>query len=288
MLRRLIPTNIRFELRVDSDVYAIQGDAGQFEQILMNLVVNACDAMPTGGQLDVLVTNAELDELYVSSHVDACIGLHLLLTVRDSGCGMSAEVLNRMYEPFFTTKPPGKGTGLGLATVYAIVRRFGGHITAASSPGEGTEFKVYFPALRGHVEETRASTGNETVTSGDETILVCEDDEVIRGLECEILEDHGYSVLSAGDGRQGLEMARGCLDQIDLVVTDVVMPEINGPTLASELVALRPDLRILFVSGYAKDAVAQLGAPHDHGHFLPKPFTSRGFLKHIRAVLDQE
>ncbi|MFQ5805921.1 MAG: PAS domain S-box protein, partial [Phycisphaerae bacterium] len=287
MLRRLIAENIALELNLAPDVHAIRADAGQLEQILMNLVVNARDAMPEGGRLTITTANAQLDELYVSSHADACIGPHVLLTVRDTGCGMSADVLARMYEPFFTTKPPGKGTGLGLATVYAIVHTFAGHITVTSASNEGTEFRIYFPALPGHVQETPASA-TETPLRGTETVLVCEDDSVIRELEREILEDSGYTVLPAEDGKQALKLAANAAERIDLLITDVVMPEMSGPALAAELTASRPGLKILFVSGYDDDAFAQVGAQDEPGRFLHKPFTSREFLQRVREVLGEE
>jgi two-component system cell cycle sensor histidine kinase/response regulator CckA len=287
MLRRLIVETITLKLDLAPDVRAIRADAGQVEQILMNLVVNARDAMPEGGRLTIATANVHLDEAHVSSHADACIGPHVLLTVRDTGCGMTAEVLKHMYEPFFTTKPPGKGTGLGLATVYTIVRRLDGHITVSTAANEGTEFRVYFPALLGRVHETPAGVA-DMLPSGTETVLVCEDDAVIRELECEILEHSGYTVLAAEHGERAIELAADTAGQIDLLITDVVMPETSGPAVASQLTAQRPGLKVLFVSGYSDDAAARLGAQDDRGWFLHKPFTLREFLERVRQVLDEE
>ena len=286
MLRRLIASNIVFDMRLAKDVYTVQADAGQLKQILMNLVVNARDAMPSGGRLMITTANVELDELYVASHADACIGPHVLLTVRDTGCGMSSAVLERIYEPFFTTKPAGKGTGLGLATVYTIVRRLGGHITVISAPHEGTQFEVYLPASARDIEQAPAGDEAECCLRGNETILVCEDDDVIRNLECELLERSGYAVVSAEHGKQALELVRRSMHRIDLLVADLVMPEMNGSALAEALSAMLPDLQVLFVSGYTDDALAELGAQGAGDRLLPKPFTSRGFLRRVRQVLD--
>jgi len=287
MLRRLIAKNIAFEMCLAPDVHAINGNASQLEQILMNLVVNARDAMPSGGRLTITTANVVLDEAYVSGHHDASTGPHAMLAVRDTGGGMAADVLQRIYEPFFTTKPPGKGTGLGLATVYASVRRCGAHIVVTSAPNEGAEFKIYFPAVLDRVDEAPAPDAAEAVPRGCETVLVCEDDEVIRELLCEILEGSGYKVLSAEHGKQALGLARASTERIDLLITDVMMPEMDGRALAQELRSLRPDLKILFVSGYAEEVVAQDGAPRAGDQFLPKPFTSCGFLQRIRQVLDE-
>jgi PAS domain S-box-containing protein len=286
MLRRLIASNIVFELRLAANVHPVEADAGQLKQILMNLVVNARDAMPRGGRLTITTANVELDELYVASHADACIGPHVQVTVQDTGCGMSGEVLQRIYEPFFTTKPAGKGTGLGLATVYTIVRRLGGHLAVVSSPGAGTQFSVYLPASARAVEEAPAVVSAGCL-EGHETILVCEDDDVIRNLECELLERSGYKVVAAQHGRQALELVRRSMDRIDLLIADVVMPEMNGSMLAEELSALLPDLRILFVSGYTDDVITELGARGARERLLPKPFTSQGFLQRVRQVLDR-
>ncbi len=286
MLRRLIAANITVDMHLEPKAYTIRGDAGQIEQILMNLVLNARDTMPRGGRLTITTANVELDELYAASHTDACIGPHIMLAVRDTGCGMSGDVLKRIYEPFFTTKPAGKGTGLGLATVYAIVRRLGGHITVVSALGEGAEFKVYLPASAEEIGDTSTRDVDESLTRGTETVLVCEDDTTIRDLECELLERNGYKVLPAEHGKQALKLAHGSMDQIDLLITDVVMPEMNGPALAEKLTAARPDMQVLFVSGYANETIAELAALSNSDQLLPKPFTSRGFLQRVRDVLD--
>ncbi len=288
MLRRLIARNITVEMQLAPDASAINGNASQLEQILMNLVVNARDAMPSGGRLTITTANVVLDEAYVSGHHDASTGPHVMLSVRDTGGGMTPEVLQHIYEPFFTTKPPGQGTGLGLATVYANVRRCGGHIIATSAPNEGTEFKIYFPAVPGRVDEAPAAEGADTFLHGDETVLVCEDDEVIRELLCEILEGSGYRVLSAEHGKRALALARDSAAHIDLLITDVMMPEMDGRVLAEKLRSLHSNLKVLFVSGYAEEVIAPDGEPRRDAQFLPKPFTSSGFLRRIREVLDRQ
>jgi two-component system cell cycle sensor histidine kinase/response regulator CckA len=286
MLRRLIASDIVFDLHLAEDVYTIEADAGQLKQVLMNLVVNARDAMPDGGRLTIATSNVDLDELYVAGHADARIGPHVLLVVSDTGCGMSAAVIKRIYEPFFTTKPAGKGTGLGLATVYAIVRRLGGHITVSSAPNEGTQFKIYLPASARGDQDAYAADDIECCLRGHETILVCEDDADIRKLERELLERSGYTVLSCEHARQALEWARDDTHRIDLLVADLVMPEMNGAALAEALRAILPDLRVLYVSGCTDDALAELGASGARDRLLPKPFTSRGLLRRVRQVLD--
>lgn len=286
MLRRLLPSNIVFELALGAEVYSILADAGQIELVLMNLALNARDAMPRGGRIVIQTGGVILDELYVASHADACIGPHIFISVRDTGKGMSADVLRRIFEPFFTTKPAGKGTGLGLATVYAIVRRFGGHITVASAPNAGSEFIVYLPASMEGALESDDQQFDEPKSCGSETILVCEDDPTIRDLECELLARHGYNVIAAEHGKQALELIRSDAERIDLLITDVVMPEINGPALAAHLMALRPEIPVLFVTGYADEALVEMGAHLDHGQFLAKPFTARGLLHRVRRALD--
>ena len=287
MLRMLISGPIAFEMDVAESLHPISGDAGQLKQVLINLTVNARDAMPNGGLLAIRAANVTLDELYVSGHTRACVGPHVKLTVRDTGCGMDAAARKHLFEPFYTTKPPGKGTGLGLATAYAIINRFGGHVTVTSAPGEGTVFEIYFPAVLEKIPARPAGSLRDTSLRGTETVLVCEDDAAIRDLECEILSNHGYTVLCAQDGAQAIQQMEACRGKIDLLITDVLLPGMDGGALADKLCAARPDLRILFVSGSTDNPEITLGGNGSGSRrcFLAKPFNAHGFLRRVRDVL---
>jgi CheY-like chemotaxis protein len=251
----------------------------------MNLVINARDAMPAGGRLSITTRNVDLSESYAAGHVGARAGPHVMIAISDTGTGMDSQTLSHIFEPFFTTKPVGKGTGLGLATVYGIVTQAGGHITVRSRVGHGTTFKVHLPA----VEEDAHLAGDLPVAQdgrGEETILFCEDEDLVRRLGCRILESAGYVVLDAVDGRQALEVARQHEGPIDLLVTDLIMPEMNGRDLAKALKAQRPDLQVLFISGYASDL---LGPPHkceEAIEFLAKPFRPPDLLGRVRQILE--
>lgn len=282
MLRRLIAQNISLDLRPTPNLDAVLADVCQLEQIILNLALNARDAMPDGGVLTISTERANLDESYAAVHHDAATGPHVLIRVRDTGAGMPPDVLAHIFEPFFTTKSPGKGTGLGLATVYGIVQRFGGHITVQSSPGEGTEFRVYLPSTTRSSKETQTPTDPETRPRGSETVLVCEDDEVIRELQCEILERHGYRVLSAADGESAAGLVANA--DIDLLLTDVMMPGISGAVLADRLRASQPNLKVLFVSGYPDDAPNRANQTIP---LLPKPFTAPDLLTHVRQAIGE-
>lgn len=284
MLRRLIAQNVTLELQPAPDVGAVMADVCQLEQIILNLAVNARDAMPDGGALTISTETTNLDERYTTGHHDAGTGPHVLISVRDTGTGMSPDVLTHIFEPFFTTKSPGKGTGLGLATVYGIVQRFGGHITVNSGPGEGTEFKIYLPAATEIGDDTPASESSDQPPRGTETVLICEDDEIIRELECEILERQGYTVLAAENGKQALGAAGS--KKIDLLITDVMMPGISGKALARELASTRPDLKVLFVSGHTNDDSATPELQGISAPLLPKPFTAMDLLSQVRETID--
>ncbi len=259
MLARLITEDVTLEIVCDPQIGRMHTDAGQIEQLIMNLVVNARDAMPSGGKLKLETAHVVLDEAYVSTHAGAHPGPHVLLTVSDNGSGMDRETRERIFEPFFTTKPAGQGTGLGLATVYAIVKRAGGHLLVQSAPGQGTTFWVYLPAVEPSLEERDARPETVAVPTGSETVLVCEDDETVRRLAVHLLRDAGYKVLSAADGAEAIRLSAGRDERIHLLVTDVIMPDMNGKKLSDSLTAAIPGLRTLFFSGYTADVIAHHG-----------------------------
>lgn len=259
-----------------SDLHGIHADAGHIEQILMNLAVNARDAMPTGGQLTLETANVMLDGRYgFSKPAHPPGGPYVALMVSDTGCGMDELVKAHPFEPFFTTKPPGQGTGLGLATVYNIVKRSGGYVWVYSEPNRGTTFKVYFPAADAR-SIAPVSTTTDTLIDlliGAETVLLVEDDEAVRHVTLTTLRLQGYEVLEAQTGEDGRRLAAKYLHGIDLVLTDVILPGLDGPSLVAELRMTRPFLKALFISGYAERAIVQHGLLPTGVPFLEKPFT---------------
>src|SRR6266513_916719 len=267
MMRRLIGENIQFTTEPAADLDAVCADPGQLEQVLVNLAVNARDAMPQGGRLAIATGNVELDGTRASPAATVPAGRYVLLQVSDTGVGMDALVQAHVFEPFFTTKPRGKGTGLGLATVYGIVRQSGGHITVESALGQGATFRIYLPRVEAPLDAARGPSPVVAPAAGNETILVAEDERLVRVLAQKVLERH--------DG------------PIHLLLTAVVMPEMNGRDLARRLAALRPGLRVLYMSGYADEAVAQHGVLDPGTAFLQKPFTPEGLAKKVRGVLDE-
>lgn len=287
MLRRVIGEDVKLSTTTASGLWPVKADPGQVEQILLNLAVNARDAMPTGGKLTIETSNVELDETYAASHPDARAGAHVRLAVSDTGCGMSAAVRAKIFEPFFTTKGPGKGTGLGLATVYGIVKQSGGHVGVYSEVGVGTTFKVYLPRTEPAGEGAKSHPVLRALPRGTETVLVVEDDAAVRGLTRHILQNAGYAVLEAAGGDEALRVAIGHTGRIHLLVTDVVMPGLGGRAAAERLAERHPGLRVLFVSGYTDDAVVRHGVLHDKVNFLQKPFTPAALAGKVREVLDQ-
>jgi two-component system, cell cycle sensor histidine kinase and response regulator CckA len=281
MLRRLIGEDVRLVLSLDPAAGVLHADAGQIEQVMLNLAVNARDAMPNGGTLSIETSRLLVDEDFARMHMSVPIGPHVMLVVSDTGSGMSPDVKAHLFEPFFTTKEPGKGTGLGLSTVYGIVKQSEGSIWVYSEPGRGSAFKIIFPA----VETEIASVPSEppTFPSGDETILIAEDEPGIRGFVRQVLERHGYTVLEASNGREALDLARIHTGPIHLVIADVVMPEVGGPELASRFEAEHPGIPVLFVSGYSNREVQleEMGAG-----YVQKPFTSSTLLNQVRQALD--
>jgi signal transduction histidine kinase len=285
MVRRLVGEDIEIVLHLAEGLGSVRADPTQIQQVLINLIVNARDAMPTGGRLVLSTAMAWLDDEFVLRHPGVTAGPHIQIAVTDSGIGIAPEVLPRIFEPFFTTKALGQGTGLGLATVYAIVSAGGGHVRAYSEPGRGTTFKVYLPCVDGVPDDIRRrETG--VVPRGTETILVVEDEAGVRELVRRVLESLGYTVVLAADPIKGRERASELGDGFALLLTDVVMPRGSGPELARALSATRPGLRVLYVSGYTTDAVAERGGSGDGAAFLSKPFTAHALAHAVRALLD--
>ena len=286
LFRRLIGEDVQLITRLDPGLASVKADAGQIEQVLMNLAVNARDAMPAGGALTIATGNTVLDAGFAAAHPGAQGGDHVVLTVSDTGTGMSADVLRHVFEPFFTTKEPGKGTGLGLATAYGIVKQSGGYITVESEPGRGTTFRIYFPRAAGVADLSQSGRRRVVSQGGAETILLVEDEPSVRRLARRILETNGYTVLDAATGDEALEAARAHSGDIHLVATDVIMPGMNGRALWDRLRQLRPTARVLFLSGYTDDVIARHGVLESDTAFLQKPFTSLELARKVREVLD--
>jgi len=287
LLRSLIGDTIELTVALDPELGNVRADPSQLEQVIMNLVTNARDAMLSGGRLTIETTNVELDSTYVASHPDAQSGPHAVIAVSDTGVGMDAATMAQLFEPFFTTKEPGKGTGLGLATTYGIVKQSGGTIWVYSEPGRGSTFKIYLPAVEGEgrVGRTADRPVSETPTGGTEVVLLVEDDAEVCKLAETILARHGYTVLSAPDGTAALEVASAA-GSIALLITDVMMPGLRGPELAERLVALRPSLRVLYISGYAAEALGNHALLEEGANYLEKPFTPEALARAVRSCLD--
>jgi signal transduction histidine kinase/ActR/RegA family two-component response regulator len=288
MLRRLIGEDVEVATALDPALGAVKADPGQLEQVLLNLALNARDAMPQGGRLTIETANVHVDESYSVTH-SALVrpGAYVLLSVSDTGVGMDEATRLRVFEPFFTTKEPGKGTGLGLAMVYGIVKQTGGFIWVYSEPDRGTTFKVYLPITEETKGSARVSAPPETAVRGEETILLVEDEDPVRALARRMLEAAGYRVLEARQGAEALEIAENFTDPIHLVLTDTVMPGMGGPELAGLLAESHPETRALFMSGYADDAVLRHGILEGDAPFLQKPFTAGMLTRRVREVLDQ-
>jgi PAS domain S-box-containing protein len=287
MLRRLIAANIDLVVSLQGDLGSIKVDPTQLEQIVINLVVNASDAMPRGGKLTIETSNVRLDEHYRGHHLPVVPGDYVMLAVSDTGVGMDEATSQRVFEPFFTTKELGKGTGLGLATVYGIVKQSGGDIWIYSELGHGSAFKIYLPAVTGVVSAAvKAAPIPETVRTGAESILLVEDDETVRRLARLILERAGYLIIEAGNPKEALEAAALFGGRIDLLVSDLIMPESDGLPLFDRLSQVRPGLRVLYISGYADEAVVRHGVIVAGTPFLQKPFTPFTLNAKVREVLD--
>jgi signal transduction histidine kinase len=288
MLGRLIDENVELIFTLEPQIGRLKADSGYVGQVLMNLVVNARDAMPNGGKITVETGNATLDQDYARAHPGAAPGDYVMLSVSDTGTGMTDEVKAHLFEAFFTTKPKGKGTGLGLATCQTIVQQCGGHIAVSSQFGQGATFRVYFPQVQEAIKlSDTAFRTKQPMPRGTETLLVVEDEPAVRHLACQVLRAQGYEVLSATNGQDGLHVARQHKGEaISLVITDVIMPQMGGKVMAEWLRATFPDLKILFTSGYTDDAIAHHGVLDAGVDFLPKPYTPSSLAHKVRAVLD--
>ena len=287
MLRRLIGEDISLTTNLDPELAMINADPGQLEQVLINLAVNARDAMPCGGALSITTCNAELSDEYGERHLGAAPGRYVMIAVTDTGSGMTKEVQQRLFEPFYTTKAVGKGTGLGLATVHGIVKQSGGDIYVYSEAGHGTTFKVYFPCMTKASDVVMTTAEYRAVAPrGSETVLLAEDDEALRALGARVLVALGYKVLVARTGSEALRIVADHQGPIDLIATDVVMPEMNGSQLVERVLEARPDIRVLFMSGYTDDEVMRRGVIDGQTAFLQKPFTPDLLAQKIREVLD--
>jgi len=285
MLPRLIGEDIELVFVPGHDLGKVKADPGQIEQMIMNLAANARDAMPDGGTLMIETATMRVDESYVQRHSIVPPGDYVLLTVTDSGEGIAAEHLPHIFEPFYTTKEAGKGTGLGLATVYGIVKQNGGFVWAYSELGLGTTFKVYLPQVQSLSSEVRATKPAEHSPRGCETLLLVEDEASVRQASRQFLTRSGYNVLEATDGEDALRVSREHQGPIHVMITDVVMPRMGGPRLAERLAEERPDMKVLFVSGYAENTVLQHGKIDVTAHFLDKPFSSKALARKVREVL---
>ena len=286
MLRRLIGEDVVLTTVLSPDAAAVKVDPGQIEQVVINLAVNSRDAMPGGGRLTIETRTVELGEEECRVHCDARPGLYTRISVSDTGCGMTPEIKARIFEPFFTTKAPGKGTGLGLATVFGIIKQSEGLVEVDSHVGEGTCFRIFLPAADAEAVARRDGAGAEAVLEGRETILLVEDEAGVRGIARKALQARGYNVLEASDGWAAIATAEGCGVPIDLLVTDVVMPEVSGPKLADLLRERRAGLKVLFVSGYTDDLIDERGGLREREAFLQKPFSPAVLARKVRAVLD--
>jgi PAS domain S-box-containing protein len=284
MLRRLIGEDIELVTPMLPAAAAVRADPGQLEQVLMNLAVNSRDAMPRGGKLTIEVAVVEPDDAFCKDHPDVAPGPQVVISVTDTGVGMDAEVRKHIFEPFFTTKELGRGTGLGLATVYGIVKQSGGHIEVDTAPARGTTFRIFLPAVE--APRPAPALSLDAVVGGSETVLLVEDEAALRSLAQEILREQGYKVLAAGSGAEALELAHSHKAPIHLLVTDVVMPGMDGRELADRLVPVHAETRCLFMSGYTDDAVVRRGVREEGVPFLQKPFTIDALALKVREVLD--
>ena len=286
LLHRLIGENIKVRIAVEPSLGRVKSDPGQIEQVLLNLAVNARDAMPNGGHLTIEAKNVELDDSYKQEHQRVVPGQYVMLAVGDTGCGMNRETQSRIFDPFFTTKELGKGTGLGLATVYGIVKQSGGYIWVYSEIDKGTVFKIYLPRVDEEADAIEQKDLDKVTSRGCETILLAEDSASLREMAREYLESVGYTVLEAASGKEALQQAKEFAGHIDLLLTDVVMPEMSGPELACQMSGLRPGTKVIFTSGYTDDAIARQGVLDPAVAFIQKPYRPKALARKIREVLD--
>jgi two-component system cell cycle sensor histidine kinase/response regulator CckA len=287
MLRRLIGEDVELGIAYALTLGRTRADVGQFEQVLMNLVVNARDAMPSGGKLTIETSNVEVDADNARLHPGITPGRYVALTVRDTGMGMDLPTKARVFEPFFTTKQHGKGTGLGLSMVYGIVKQSGGHILLDSAPARGTTFTIYFTRTSDPISQPAPPERPRPALPGSETLLLVEDDEQVRTIACQILKLNGYRVLEAKSPNDALEQSLRFAERIDLLITDVVMPEMNGRILAERLCQQRRELQVLYMSGYTDNLLDPGGVPTGAA-FLQKPITPVSLASSVRQLLDDK
>ena len=288
LLQRTIRENVQFRTVLAPDLSCIKGDVGQLEQILINLAINAQDAMPCGGMLTIETAEVDIDEATAAGYRGTIAGRYVLMAVTDSGHGMTPEIQAQIFEPFFTTKERDKGTGLGLSTVYGIVKQHGGNIWVYSEPDRGTTFKIYLPVTKAAALPVSKNRHDRREINGTETILVVEDDHSVRDLAVNILERFGYTVLSAACGVEGLEIIETYENPLHLLLTDIVMPQINGNALYEKAAQVNPELRVLYMSGYTDDVIVQSGAVAQAAAFIQKPFSILDLVFKIREILDDK
>jgi signal transduction histidine kinase len=287
MLRRMIGEDVELFTQTKPDLGKVRADPAQIEQVVLNLAVNARDAMPKGGRLTIEMENVELDQTYARRHIGVNPGRYAMIAVSDTGTGMDAETRIRLFEPFFTTKEKGKGTGLGLSTVYGIVKQCGGEIWVYSEVGLGTTFKIYLPLVAGPEPAEAGPPAIEPIAGGAETVLLVEDEAVVRKLVRNILTEQGYSVLESSDPHDALRVCQQHPETIDLLLTDVVMPHMSGRDLADRALALRPGMRVLYMSGYTDSVIVHHGLAGAGAPFLQKPFTPASLVRKVRQILDE-
>jgi two-component system cell cycle sensor histidine kinase/response regulator CckA len=286
LLARLIGEDVELVMQLAPSVHPIEADSGQLEQVIVNMAVNARDAMPAGGRLVIATANVEIGESEAARQPELEAGAYVMLSVSDDGEGMDTETLRQIFEPFFTTKDEGMGTGLGLATAFGIVKQSGGDIQVQSELGQGTTFRIFLPRAQAPVIRLEPGSPAPRAPGGSETILLVEDEAVVRSLEREVLITSGYTVLEAAVPSHAIEIARTYPGVIHLLLTDLVMPEMSGDELARRLSVERPDMKVIFASGYAPDAIAQRGILEAGTAFLPKPLTPASLASKVREVLD--
>ncbi len=287
MLKRLIGENIQIVLKLSADAKHVSGDPNQMEQIVMNLVVNARDAMPNGGKITIETANVYLDETFTNKHLSVSEGDYVLFSVADEGTGMDAETVSKIFEPFFTTKPPGKGTGLGLTTTYGIVKQSNGTIWVYSEPGRGTVFKIYLPIVEKAAADRRELSLTEAKITGNEIILLVEDDKNLRNAFMAMMKKKGYQVLVAENGLEALKIVETQGEKIDLLLTDIIMPDISGFELAKRAKLAQPSLRVLYMSGYTSDTLESSGMDRvEILEFIQKPFGMDTLTAKIAAILN--
>jgi CheY-like chemotaxis protein len=285
-LSRIIGEDIELIIRLTDTSLTVMADPGQIEQVLMNLVANARDAMPEGGQLVIETKQVMLDNKFVSTYGYGKPGKYALVSITDTGAGMDESTRARIFEPFFTTKEVGKGTGLGLAMAYGIIKQHDGYVNVTSEKGKGTKFRIYLPVIRSKASAAHAKTEEIAPHGGSEIILIAEDNLEVRSLTKSILEDSGYTVIAAVDGDEAIEKFRENMNRIRLVILDVIMPKKNGKEALDIIQKIKPDIRVLFTSGYSADIIHKKGILDKSNHFLSKPVLPNVLLRKIREILD--